>query len=291
MTRHCHRRHLSVCLAVTIMAPIAPTVGAAQDTTPKPQLILQITVDQLRGDLPSLYYDRLGRGGFRYLLDKGTVFAAAHHTHANTETIVGHTTLATGAQPAIHGMVGNVWFDREKGVNVYNIEDPRYHLLSSGAGVDKSTELDPTQKVATADGRSPAAILVTTFSDELALTTAAQAKIFGVSVKDRGAVPMAGHAGKAFWFSKSTADWVTSNYYYDSYPAWVADFNRKRPTRQYAGTSWELLHNRSTYLFADGDDRPWELDFPINKDTGETYGRVFPHSYGPPNGKYFFPRC
>ncbi len=38
----------------------------------KPKLILQITVDQLRGDLPTRYLDRLGKGGFRYLLENGT---------------------------------------------------------------------------------------------------------------------------------------------------------------------------------------------------------------------------
>ena len=56
----------------------------------------------------------------------------------------------------------------------------------------------PTQKTATSDGRSPRAILTTTFSDELALLTNGKAKIFDISVKDRGAVSMAGHAGKAF---------------------------------------------------------------------------------------------
>jgi hypothetical protein len=50
----------------------------------KPKLILQITVDQLRGDLPTRYYDRLGEGGLKNLLDKGVVFNNAHHTHANT---------------------------------------------------------------------------------------------------------------------------------------------------------------------------------------------------------------
>ena len=33
----------------------------------KIQLILQITVDQLRGDLPMRFKERLGKGGFRYL--------------------------------------------------------------------------------------------------------------------------------------------------------------------------------------------------------------------------------
>ena len=68
-----------------------------------PKLVLQITVDQLRGDLPTRYYDRLGDGGFRYLWEQGVVYRNAHHAHANTETIVGHTTLATGAHPAVHG--------------------------------------------------------------------------------------------------------------------------------------------------------------------------------------------
>jgi hypothetical protein len=147
-----------------------------------PKLILQITVDQLRGDMPSSVYDRLGKGGFKYLYENGVVYENAHHRHANTETVVGHATLATGADPADHGMVGNVWFDRALNRTVYNIEDDRYTLVGEGGGVDKDVELDPTQKVAGTDGRSPAAILTTTFSDELALRTNGKGKIFGVSV-------------------------------------------------------------------------------------------------------------
>jgi hypothetical protein len=48
----------------------------------------------------------------------------------------------------------------------------------------------------------------------LALSNPGKSKIFGVSVTDLGANPMAGHAGKAFWFFKSTAEFVTSTYYY-----------------------------------------------------------------------------
>ena len=193
----------------------------------KPKLILQITVDQFRGDLPTRYYDRLGKGGLRYLLDKGVVYNNAHHAHANTETIVGHVTLATGAHPSAHGMIGNIWFDRSTGVTTYNIEDPNYKLLTEGADIDASTEIDPTQKAASSDGRSPASILTTTFSDELSSLTAGKAKVFGISVKDRGAVSMAGHSGKAFWFSKSTNEFVTSSYYYKKYPQWVVDWNAK----------------------------------------------------------------
>jgi hypothetical protein len=177
-------------------------------------------------------------------------------------------------------MIGNVWLDRITGLLTYNIEDPKYRILTAGADINKATEIDPTQKLATSEGRSPAAILVSTFSDELAIHTAGRAKIFGVSVKDRGAVSMAGHAGKAFWFSKATGEFVTSSYYYDRYPAWVDAFNRQKLTKAYDGKSWELMHDKSTYLFGDADDKPWETAMP-------GYGRVFPHAYGPATGKYF----
>ncbi len=247
---------------------------------PKPRLILQITVDQLRGDLLERYFDRFGEGGFRYLLDSGTVYANAHHRHANNETIVGHATLATGADPSVHGMIGNVWLDRASGELTYNVEDARYPILSAGADVDKETEIDPTQRVARSDGRSPSAILVSTFSDELTLSLGGKSKVFGVSVKDRGAISMAGHTGKAFWFSKQAGEFITSRFYYDQYPKWVAEWNARGPTSKYAGTSWQLLHDRSTYLFGEADDRPYETALP-------GYGRVFPHPFGDADGKYF----
>jgi hypothetical protein len=271
-------------LTAVILGVLAFTTAVARAAAePAPRLVLQITVDQLRGDLPGRYLKNMGEGGFRYLMDHGIWYADAHHAHANTETIVGHTTLATGADPAAHGMIGNVWLDRQTGTLTYNIEDPRYHILTVGADVNKSTEIDPTQKVASTDGRSPTAILVSTFSDELAIATAGRARIFGVSVKDRGAVSMAGHAGKAFWFSKASGEFVTSSYYYDRYPDWVNAWNQQKLSAAYSGKSWELMHDRSTYLFGDADDKGWETDL-------GGYGRVFPHAYGPASGKYFTTR-
>ena len=140
-------RSLILLAAVSIFTTGFVAKGIAQERI-KPKLILQITVDQLRGDLLERYYDRLGEGGFRYLLDSGTVYSNAHHRHANNETIVGHATLATGADPSVHGMVGNVWLDRASGELTYAVEDARYPILSKGAGVDRKTEIDSTQKTA-----------------------------------------------------------------------------------------------------------------------------------------------
>jgi predicted AlkP superfamily pyrophosphatase or phosphodiesterase len=270
---------LKLLAALAILATGFVARGSAQERN-EPKLILQITVDQLRGDLLARYYDRLGKGGFRYLLDAGTVYTNAHHRHANNETIVGHTTLATGADPAEHGMVGNVWLDRATGELTYNVEDFRYPLLSKGAGVDKKSEIDYTQKTARSNGRSPSRILVSTFSDELTLLQGGKSKVFGISVKDRGAISMAGHTGKAFWFSKKSGEFITSSFYYDQYPEWVADWNAGKPADKYADTSWSLLHDQSTYLFGNADDRPYETALP-------GYGRTFPHPFGDREDKYF----
>jgi predicted AlkP superfamily pyrophosphatase or phosphodiesterase len=256
------------------------TQAIAEVEISKPKLILQITVDQLRGDLPDKYMKHMGEGGFRWLKSNGIWYKNAHYTHSNTETVVGHTTLATGANPAIHGMVSNVWYDRVKKRLVYNIEDKRYHILSKNADIDDSTEVDASQALAGTDGRSPANIMVSTFSDELSLFTNQKSKIFGVSVKDRGAVTLAGHNGKAFWFSKTSGEFITSSYYYDKYPSWVKKFNDKKLAERYLNTSWTLMYNKSKYMFGNSDDNPWEEDY-------ANFGRVFPHVYGGKENKYF----
>jgi predicted AlkP superfamily pyrophosphatase or phosphodiesterase len=264
--------------ALLFCAITALPVAASADRQPK--LILQITVDQLRGDMPTRHLAQFGEGGFRYLLEKGIHYNNAHHTHANTETIVGHTTLATGANPAAHGMVGNLWYDREEGRTVYNIEDPDFSILTRGADVDVETEIDPTQRAAKSDGRSPRNILTSTFGDELAVHTAGKAKVFGVSIKDRGAVAMAGHTGKAFWFSKAVGEFVTSDYYYDAYPDWVDRWNEKRLPQSFGGQSWELLNAADTYIFPNSNSAGYKPDF-------AGFGSTFPHPLGEANGKYF----
>ena len=242
---------------------------------PKPEvkLVLQITVDGLRADLLNRYQNNFVKGGFRYLMNEGVVYTNAHYQHANTETIVGHTTLATGAFPSTHGMVGNVWYDHDAGELAYNIEDPDSPLIPTREDNATSEQVDPSQKLSRTQGRSPRAILAATFSDGLAAYYAGRSKIFGISSKDRSAVAMAGHVGKAFWYSTNTGDMVTSKYYYEDYPKWVDSWNGQRKSEKFAGTSWELLNEKSTYLLADQDDRPYEADL-------KGYGRVFPHPFG-----------
>ncbi len=272
-------RFLISVSAASLACALAATTTTAQEQADPPKLVLQITVDQLRGDLIDRFGAGLGDGGFNRLLKNGVHYANAHHRHANNETIVGHTTLATGSDPGIHGMVANLWFDRDTGMTFYNVQDPDFELVGA-AGVDGDTEIDPTQRAATTDGRSPRNILTSTIGDEIRMHFGPEAKVFGVSVKDRGAISMAGHAGQAYWFSKAEGRFVTSTFYRDDYPAWMVTWEEEGLVASYAETQWELMLTEENYLFASRDDQPWETDFP-------GFDRTFPHSFGDADSRYY----
>ena len=270
----------AVTLVAALLGASAPA-SLARDESEEVRLVLQLTVDGLRADLLTRNIDHLGEGGFRYLLDNGVVFTNAHYRHANTETIVGHATLATGAQPAVHGMLGNVRYDAQADALSYNVEDPEHLPLPVRAEASMGEQVDPAQRLARTKGRSPRALLAETVADKLLKFSAGQAKVFGISGKDRGAIPMAGQGGKAFWMSTDSGDFVTTSFYYDAYPPWVAAWNAKREAEDLAEGIWALLDDPASYAMAHQDDRPYETDL-------GGYGRVFPHRFGPSDSKLLY---
>ena len=260
---------LIVFLMITTADSSRPSVldnGIKAIESSKPKLVVQITIDQLRGDMPMRFRDRLGEGGFKYLLEKGTHYVNAHFQHADTETPIGHAALFTGTYPAHNGIVAGNWFDKDKGRIIYNVEDDRFPIIGQ----------EPQQ----GKGRSPANLLSSTIGDELVLSNNGQSRVFSVSVKDRGSIIPGGHVGKAFWFSKSTGEFESSTYYYEDYPSWAKEWNARKLADTYKESSWELLRDISTYVFGEMDDRPYEQD---------TFGmgRTFPHVF-PSDSPYFY---
>jgi predicted AlkP superfamily pyrophosphatase or phosphodiesterase len=214
------------------------------------------------------YAERWGDGGFRRLLGDGTHYANAHYDHSTTFTAVGHATLFTGGGPAQHGIAGNDWFDTRSRRHVYSVEDAWHTIL--GARAAKPHE-----------GASPRNLTSTTIGDEMIAATAGRAKVFGVSLKDRGAVIAGGLRGKSFWYDKDTGRFVTSTYYYGEYPEWVRAFNDARPADAWLGKTWALSRDPSSYLYAGADDRPFERPF-------KNMGRTFPHPLGEsPTPEYY----
>ncbi|HLX46185.1 MAG TPA: alkaline phosphatase family protein [Bryobacteraceae bacterium] len=192
-------------------------------TKPKPRepkLVLAIVVDQFR-------YDYLTRfranytGGLKRMMDDGAMFTNAHYEHVPTVTAIGHSTVLTGATPAMSGIIGNQWWDRGTQKVVTSVSDDETKLLG-GTGV----------------GSSPRRLLQSTVGDELKMSGKG-GKVIGVSIKDRSAILPVGHmADGAFWFDGKTGNFVSSTYYFPDLPGWVKDFDQSRPADKYAGKEW-----------------------------------------------------
>lgn len=223
----------------------------AQANTNQPKLVVQLVIDQLRGDLIQQHQQQFGNYGFTYLLNHAINYHNAHHPHANTTTCAGHTTIATGSYPAMHGIVNNDWYDRKSKQMIYCMEDLKANIL-------------PTQHTKTIiPGRSPRNISASTLSDEIILSN--KGRSFGVSLKDRSAIALAGHAGKAFWFDTTNGGFVTSNYYYNEYPVWVQNWNKHYESPNF---DWNLGRPRTEYQ---------NVNSPVFPQIDQAFGQNFPH--------------
>ena len=91
------------------------------------------------------------------------------------------------------------------------------------------------------DDRSPYRLLVPTLSDRLKERWPAS-KAFGASGKSRGAIlPVGLHADRAFWLDDEIGRFLTSTYYGEAPPAWLADFHRDPYPDRIFGSVWEVL--------------------------------------------------
>lgn len=243
----------ALLLAVTWLLAVADARAAEP-----PRLVVVVSIDQFPHDYLVRMRDGFSPtdGLFLELLDRGAVFTNCHHAHAMTYTAPGHSVMLTGAYPSSSGIIDNDWFDRRSGKSVYCVADDSAPLVGA---------------VDAGEGISPRNLGVDTVGDVLKLATGGSAKVFGVALKDRGAVLMAGHlADAAFWFDAASGNWVTSTYYRRDLPGYLRVYNESGAARQYAAQTWELLLPEKRYHLPYPDDSPFETNV-------APLGRAFPH--------------
>ncbi|HEY0170141.1 MAG TPA: alkaline phosphatase family protein [Pyrinomonadaceae bacterium] len=226
-------------------APADATRAVRPSALRRPRLVLLIAVDQFRYDYLERFGDLFGAGGLRRLLRDGASWAECNFDHVPTETAPGHATMMTGAWPSETGIVANDWYDRAEGKRVNNVQDDTVRPLGGG---DREA------------ASSPRNLLASTLGDQLKMATAGRARVVGVSSKNRGAILPAGRmADAAYWYSTQTGQFVSSTYYFDRLPDWVARFNAARPADKFFGAKWERLLPAAEYERRAGpDDTPWE---------------------------------
>jgi predicted AlkP superfamily pyrophosphatase or phosphodiesterase len=80
-------------------------------TPARPKLLVIVLLGQFRPEYLDYARPQLSPGGFRKLLEKGSVFPNGFN-RASTFPCASLATLATGAWPAQHGIVADRWYDR-----------------------------------------------------------------------------------------------------------------------------------------------------------------------------------
>ena len=216
-------------------------------TGERPKLVVGIVVDQIRQEYLYRYYAKFGNDGFRRLMNDGFMLKNAHYNYVPTYTGPGHASVYTGTTPAYHGIIGNDFYDKQLKKNVNCVGDPMHTAVG-----EKSD----------AGNVSPWRMMASTITDELKLFTNKQAKVIGVSVKDRGAVLPAGHmADGAYWFDRGTGRFITSTYYMKELPPWAQQFNAKNLAEIYLAQEWKPLLPIEQYTESGPDVSPYERKF------------------------------
>jgi predicted AlkP superfamily pyrophosphatase or phosphodiesterase len=245
-------------LCTILMCHVLP--AQEQKTPERPRLVVGIVVDQMRQEYLYRFHDKYGPGGFKRLINDGFMLKNAHYNYVPTVTGPGHASVYTGTTPAIHGIIGNEYYDKVGKQYVNCVEDTAYRAVGSPA----------------ANGNlSPSRMISSTVTDELELFTQKKSKVIGVSIKDRGAILPAGHMpDAAYWYDSQSGRFMTSTYYMTTLPEWLVKFNAQNLVDKYLSQTWEPLLPLRQYTESGADDTPYERVF-----AGKN-GSTFPYNLG-----------
>ena len=245
----------------------------------KPKLIVGIVIDQMRWDYINQFKSHFtSQQGFMRFVNEGASCNNNFIPYVPTVTACGHAAVYTGSTPAIHGITGNQWYDNYQQRTVYCVEDPTVVSV----GVEGSS----------AGKMSPVNVWTTTLGDEIKLANNFKSKVFGISIKDRGAIIPAGHsADGAFWYDSKSGNFISSTYYGKSLPKWVTEFNGQHRVDSLYAKGWNLSLAKSVYeANCDGDVNAYEstplgaeqkgFPYTLNQFIGKDYGKISSTPYG-----------
>jgi len=230
-------------IVFTLVSLLAVNTLTAQNKNSEgntPKLIVVLSVDQMRTDYLSRYWNKFQSGGFKRLVNEGAVFSNAQLNLHIQKTATGTATLFTGTYPATHGIVNDSWYDRLKKKEINCIADDYFITVGSDS---KEGE------------RSAAKLLSPTIGDLIKINTQNKSKVFSVAMNDVSAVLSAGHAANgAYWFDTQNGNMISSSYYVDAFPEWVRQFNEIGYAKTYTQQDWTTLLPIKSYEESLGDD-------------------------------------
>lgn len=188
-------------LYITILSLLGLTTEAqAQAIARAPQLVVAITIDNLRTDYLETYAPLYQQGGLKQLIEEGIVFANASCLFTPADHASATASLATGTTPYYNGVTGEEWLNR--------------NTLQPESIVQEST---------------PAQLATSTLGDELKMASNGTALVFAFAKNVEDAILSAGHAADgAMWLTGTK--W-TAAACYKTRNKWFAKRKQQEPAK------------------------------------------------------------
>ncbi|HHU57353.1 MAG TPA: alkaline phosphatase family protein, partial [Bacteroidales bacterium] len=99
---------LLLLLLLLLCAPLSLLPAQSPEA---PRLLLYLVVDELSDEQLLLMQPHLGEKGFKRLAREGLRFMSAYSADHSAYPGTRLTSLYTGCPPAVHGIVGERWYD------------------------------------------------------------------------------------------------------------------------------------------------------------------------------------
>ena len=211
------------------MVLVAPHAAVAQDT--QPRLVVHIVVSSMRANDLVRYTNGFGDGGFKRLMREGVTFTDAEYDYALTTTESGLATLATGAQPSVHGVIGSSWWS--------HIDNSCQKLI-----VDSKSQPVPfsTGTISCSAYRLHAPTL-----GDMVLEADDLSKQVTVAIEPTSAIILNGKRGVPYWVEHNKTYWTTSAAFADKLPVWVDYYNTHNMNNIHRMRRWTPVRDITQY--------------------------------------------
>lgn len=229
----------------------AATATTAVTAAERPRLVVNMVISSMRaGDLDR-YAAHFGEGGFNRLTHSGAYYTEGRYDFRQTLTPVTLTTLSTGAQPSMHGIVSESWYDYSTMLPVALTDgtqgDGGYHLIAS------------------------------TLAETLRLHSP-ESHTFTLAMDPASAITLGGRTGDVYWINAEQCEWTTSPYYTTEQLPWIRQYNREGGNIGHLLASWKQLIDPASYR----NTRYEDIRIVVDAKRGITKagkGRLHPRTY------------
>lgn len=253
-----NRKYFIVILLFCSSIAIAQT--SRQSGSDVPKLVVGISIEHLRPETIERYWDSYPGGGFKRLYGQGARFYQARADLHNIKAATLVPSIYTGTYPAVHGIVGEKWYNQLGQKEINAVSDDYFLTMGSDS---KEGNCSAKQ------------LKVSTLGDVMKQQSTLRSKVYAVALNATAAVLSAGHsADGAFWYDKTNGNMITSSYYMSHFPDWVFNFNAKKMPATYLERSWDLMLPLSSYktstldadVMEDGFWKKWNtFPYPLKK--------------------------